>query len=191
MQNIEIEIQVNIENSKPLLDFLEKNARFVSEKCQIDEYFVPAHRNFIDIRPVKEWLRLRNNDDKYSINYKNWHFNTDGKSEFCDEYESVIESLDQVKNILRILDFKPLVQVEKLRKIWKYKNYEIAVDTVKNLGDFVEIEYIGDKENVDPVAITETMISFLKKQDCGIIKRNYVGYPFQLLFPNEIEYEEQ
>ncbi|GAI26198.1 unnamed protein product, partial [marine sediment metagenome] len=58
MNDIEIEIQVKIENSKPLIEFLEKNADFRSENHQIDEYFSPAHRDFIGVRPVKEWLRL-------------------------------------------------------------------------------------------------------------------------------------
>ena len=56
MSNIEVEIQVNIENSKPLMDFLEKNADFKKESHQIDEYFSPTHRSFIEVRPVKEWL---------------------------------------------------------------------------------------------------------------------------------------
>ena len=60
MNNIEIEIQVNIENSKPLIEFLEKNAEFKLEEHQIDEYFSPAHRDFVAVRPVNEWLRLRN-----------------------------------------------------------------------------------------------------------------------------------
>ena len=32
MENVEIEIQVRIENSKALLEFLEKNAKYISEK---------------------------------------------------------------------------------------------------------------------------------------------------------------
>jgi len=35
------------------------------------------------------------------------------------------------------------------------------------------------------------MIKFLKNIGCGKIKRNYVGYPFQLLFPSEVKLEEQ
>jgi len=191
MQNIEIEIQVNIENSKPLTDFLGKNAEFISEEQQIDEYFSPPHRDFIEARPVKEWLRLRNSNGKYSINYKNWYFDKKGKSNHCDEYETRLENLNQVRKILGILNFRPLVRVDKLRKIWEYKDYEIAVDSVKNLGDFVEIEYIGKNENIRPEIITQEMIDLLKEINCGKIKRNYVGYPFQLLFPKETKYEEQ
>jgi len=190
MDNVEIEIQVNVENSKPLLGFLEKNADFQKENHQTDEYFSPVHRNFIEIRPVKEWLRLRDSDGKYSITYKNWYSDENGKGQHCDEYETGIDDLNQVKKILEVLDFKSIVTVDKLRKTWTYKDYEIDVDSIKGLGDFVEIEYIGKDEGTDPKKIAEEMVSFLKDVGCGKIKRNYVGYPFQLLFPEETKYEE-
>lgn len=191
MKDIEIEIQVNVENSKSLINFLEKNADFQKENHQIDEYFSPTHRNFIGVRPVKEWLRLRDSSGKYSINYKNWYFDENGKSHHCDEYETKIEDFTQLKKILDVLNFKPLVKVDKVRKVWTHKDYEIAVDSVKDLGDFVEIEYIGKEEKVDPKKITEEMVNFLKSVGCGQIRRNYVGYPFLLLFPEEAKYEEQ
>jgi adenylate cyclase class 2 len=191
MDNIEIEIQVNVENIKPLLGFLEKNADFQKENRQIDEYFSPVHRNFTEPRPVEEWLRLRDSGGKYSLNYKKWHFDEKGKSHYCDEYETEIKDLNQLKKILDALNFKPLVKVDKVRKVWIYKDYEIAVDTVKGLGDFVEIEYIGNDNEVNPQKVTDEMIGFLKSMPCGKIERNYVGYPFQLLFPNEVKLEEQ
>ena len=191
MENTEIEIQVNIENSKSLIDFLGKNAEFKSENHQIDEYFSPAHRDFIKVKPINEWLRLRSSNGKYFINYKNWHREKDGKSYYCDEYETKIEDLSKLKNIFSVLNFKHLVTVDKIRKIWMYKDYEVAVDSVKNLGDFVEIEYIGKSEKVDPKEVTKEMVNFLKSAGCGKIKRDYVGYPFMLLFPNEVKFEEQ
>jgi adenylate cyclase class 2 len=191
MEDTEIEIQVNIENSKPLIDFLEKNGEFKSKNHQIDEYFSPAHRDFIKIKPINEWLRLRNSNGDYFVNYKNWHREKDGKSYHCDEYETKIEDLTQLKKILKVLDFKPLIKVDKVRRIWIYKDYEIAVDSVKNLGDFVEIEYIGKREKVDPKEITKEMVNFLKSVGCGKIKRDYQGYPFMMLFPNEVKFEEQ
>ncbi|MDD2696677.1 MAG: class IV adenylate cyclase [Candidatus Pacebacteria bacterium] len=191
MNNVEIEIQVNIENSKPLLDFLEKNAEFKAENHQIDEYFTPEHRDFIKAKPIEEWLRLRDSAGKYSINYKKWHYAEDGKGYHADEYETKFEDLSQVKKILEVLNFKPLVTVDKLRKTWIYKDYEIEIDSVKGLGDFVEIEYLGKEENSDPKEITAGMIKFLKGIGVGKIKRNYVGYPSQLLFPGEVKWEEQ
>lgn len=187
MKNIEIEIQVKVENNKPLLEFLQKNAEFKAEKHQEDEYFSPTHRDFLEVRPVKEWLRLRNADSKYSINYKNWHFDDRGKSHYCDEYESKIEDLDKVKKILQVLNFKSLVIVDKVRKIFIYKDYEIVIDSIKSLGDFIEIEYIGQEDRVEPEKITSEMINFLNEIGCGKVERNYVGYPFQILFREEIK----
>lgn len=185
----EIEIQIQIENSDKLISFLNKHAKFIGEKHQIDKYFSPAHRNFIKARPVAEWLRLRSSSGKYSINYKNWHYDKYGRSHYCDEYETPIESLEQLEKIFNSLDIKEIVTVDKTRRLYQYRNYEIVMDSVKKLGDFVEIEYKGRLGSRKPANITKGMISFLKKLNCGKITRNYVGYPFQLLFPKEVKFE--
>lgn len=187
--NIEIEIKVRVENSKALIEFLKTSGEFISENHQVDEYFSPNYKDFLSIRPVAEWLRLRNSNDKCSINYKNWHFDENGKSHYCDEFETKIESADQLNNILSALNFKSIVTVDKLRKTYTYKDYEIAIDSVRSLGDFIEIEYIGKNDNIDPDKTTSEMIKFLKDLDCGKIIRDYVGYPFLLLFPNEANQE--
>ncbi|MFA5828320.1 MAG: class IV adenylate cyclase [Candidatus Shapirobacteria bacterium] len=189
--NQEIEIKIQIESNINLFSFLEKEAKFIGEKHQIDKYFTPAHKNFIEPRPVKEWLRLRDSSGKFSINYKNWHYDTFGKSNYCNEYETPIESLQQLEKIFDVLDIKEVVTVDKVRKLYLYQEYEIAIDSVKNLGDFVEIEFKGNVNGRDPAEITNEMVTFLKKIDCGKISRNFVGYPFQLLFPEEVVFEEQ
>lgn len=188
--NIEIEIQVNIENSQRLLDFLNEKAEFKGEKHQVDEYFTPFHRDFIAVRPAVEWLRLRDADEKCSINYKKWHVDSHGKRHYCDEYETKIEDIEQARKIFTALDIKPIIKVDKKRKIWVYNDYEIAVDSVKDLGDFVEIEHFGETGGKSPEQITDEMVQFLKDIGCGEIKRNYVGYPFLILFPNnEVKYD--
>ena len=186
----EIEIQVQIENSKNLKSFLKKSAKFVGEEHQIDKYFSPKHRDFLKVRPVVEWLRLRDSSGKLSINYKNWHVDKSGRSHFCDEYETSIGSTKELENIFEPLGIKEIIVVDKTRKIYLYKDYEISVDSIKNLGDFVEIEYKGKSTKVNPTKVTEEMVKFLKDLNCGKISRNYVGYPFQLLFPREVKYEE-
>ncbi len=187
--NIEIEIQVNIENPGPLMEFLSKNADFRSEKRQIDEYFSPKHENFLDSRPITRWLRIRDDGKKRFVNYKNWHLDDDGKSLYCDEHETTIDDPDQIRKIFSFLNIKSIGTVDKIRKTWVYRDYEIAIDSVKGLGDFVEIEYIGKNDSVDPKVVTDEMISFLKRLDCGKIQRNHLGYPFLILFPEEARYE--
>lgn len=187
--NKEIEIQVQLQNASELLKFLKKEAEFIAREHQIDDYYTPDHRNFTDVRPILEWLRLRKSGKRYSINYKRWHYEKDGRSHFCDEFESGVDNLNQIKRIFKALNMKKLVTVEKVRKIWIYKNYEIAVDEIKGLGDFVEIEFKGKLGKRAPAITTSGMIKFLKKFNPGKITKNYLGYPFQLMFPNEVEVE--
>jgi adenylate cyclase class 2 len=182
MKETEIEIQTKIENSKPLLDFLEKEAVFESENHQIDEYFTPDHRDFTSLRPIEEWFRLRDSNGKFSVNYKKWHFDSEGRGLYADEYETKIDNPEMMKKIINSLDLKSLMIVDKKRKIWKYKDYEISMDSVKGLGDFVEIEYYGERHHDDHKKITEEMIKFLKEDlGCGKLEINHSGYPALLL----------
>jgi len=183
--NIEIEIKVRIEKSDVLLDFLEKNGEFQGEHHQVDEYFTPAHKDYVSVRPVDEWLRLREQDGKFSINYKLWHRDETGKSMYCDEIETSVGSTEQMRKIFQALECRSLVVVDKIRKAWIYKDYEVAVDSVKNLGNFVEIEYMGKDENPDPKKIASEMLQFLQNLNCGTIQEDNVGYPYLLLFGEE------
>jgi adenylate cyclase class 2 len=188
MKNREIEIQVKIENDKKFKEFLKKNANFLKKIYQLDEYFSPPNQDFIEERPIKKWLRIRKSSDCSFITFKKYYYDENGKSTHCDEYETKIEDADKFKKILTSLNYKSLVVVNKKRKVWNFQNYQILIDSVKGLGNFVEIEFCG-KEKTEPKKVINQMISFLKSIECGAIKRNYVGYPFQLLFPKEVKFE--
>lgn len=187
MADKEIEIQVQVDNIELLLEFLKTNGKFHASHHQIDEYFTPFHRNFLGVRPAVEWLRLRDSNGVFSVTYKNWHTDKDGRTQYADEYETKIDSLEQLRKIFTVIDIKPLIIVDKERAVWVYNDYEVAIDKIKGLGDFVEIEYRGENHELDPKEITSEMVKFLKDLGCGAIKRNYVGYPFMLLYPDEIE----
>jgi adenylate cyclase class 2 len=177
---MEIEIKVKVENVKPLVALLEQEGKKKLEDHQVDKYYNSPYRDFLAIAPYAEWFRLRDSNGKFSINYKKWHYDEDGKSHHCDEEESLIENLEALQNILDALNFKPLITVNKQRISWDYKNYEISLDTVEGLGDFVEIEFIG-QDNSDPKAVAAEMMNFLEKLDCGELSRDFKGYPYLLL----------
>ncbi len=187
-KDVEIEIKVKVEKIKPLIKFLLKNGKLIGKVNQIDTYFSPVQNDFLKVRPVKEWLRLREEDGKYSINYKNWYYEKDGKTSHCDEYETSIGDINSVEKIIKALNIKKIAVVNKRRKIWIYKDYEVAMDEVKNLGNFVEIEYKGE-QNINAKKITDQMMQLLDEVGCGNVTRNYQGYPFLILFPKEAKYE--
>ncbi len=187
--DIEIEIHVQIENIKPLLQFLKTKAKLKYKQHQVDEYFTPHHRDFTLQQPICEWLRLRKTDQGSSIAYKNWHPDSQGEGHHCDEYETSITNLSQLKKIFKALNFRSLVKVDKQRDMWTYKNYEISIDKVRGLGEFVEIEYKDKNTKLSPPQITKEMILFLKSLKLGKIERNYKGYAYLLMFgkTNDIE----
>ena len=184
-KNVEIEIQVQVEHPKKLRTFLKSHAQLIGRKRQVDEYFSPRLDDFLKSRPVNQWLRVRDADGSYSMNYKNWYYDKTGKSHYCDEFETKIENKESMKKLLLALNFKPIVVVHKTRTLWNYKNYEVTIDKVKGLGDFVEVEYIGKSTKNDARRVTDGMITFLKRIGCGTVHINYQGYPFMLLFPKE------
>lgn len=190
MKDTEVEIQVEIENIKPLLNLLKSKGRLLYKEKQIDQYYTPLHRDFRKKEPIEEWLRLRNSNGKFSLTYKNWYRSADKKTHHCDEYESDLGKIDQLEKIFKVLDFRPVVRVEKLRQAYKFGNYEIAVDKVKDLGDFIEIEYKG-KSKKSPKELTAEMVKFLKGLGLGSIRRNFVGYAYKRLYPHKDHLEEK
>jgi len=188
MKDVEVEIQTRVENIEPLLKFLKQNAKMVFENHQKDYYYTPIHRDFTKSRPLKEWLRIRESG-KHSITYKNWHYNADGSSNYCDEYESKIEDSESLRKIFKSLDIKPLIVVDKKRQSWLFEEYEISLDNVVGLGNFVEVEYKSHKK-IDPNKKAKEMIEFLKSKGVGKVEINYSGYPHMLLFPKENYFKE-
>lgn len=188
--NIEIEIKVKIEKVEKLQLFLKEHGQFHGEKHQIDEYFTPETGDFMAVRPVNEWLRLRDADGKYTINYKLWHRDQTGKSEYCDEIETSIGDIAQGQKILQSLHFRSLVVVDKVRSVWTYQDFEIGIDIVRDLGTFVEIEYIGKDSNALPKEVMAQMITFLHNTQCGKVSQTDTGYPMLLLHPEEFEGKE-
>lgn len=58
----------------------------------------------------------------------------------CDEYETSLGKGNALRKIFISTDFRSIVTVDKLRTTFPYKGFEIAVDIVKELGTFCEIE---------------------------------------------------
>lgn len=190
MPNAEIEIQVRVERSDDLRTFLDTEATFEYEHHQTDEYFNPPHKDFTKTRPIDDWLRLRDADGAFTINFKHWN-RQNGESTYADESETAIESIDTMRDILQAVDFRPLITVNKVRRTYHYQDYEISLDSVEGLGDFVEMEYQGERDSSESPALREEMIAFLKTHNIGKLQQNNLGYPFMLLFPDEITFKER
>lgn len=88
----------------------------------IDTYYDNKNCSFIkDINHVYDWLRIRREENKCTINYKHWLPEGEIVRTYCNEYELEISSLKEIENILKNIDSYKLTVVDKLRKCWLYK----------------------------------------------------------------------
>jgi adenylate cyclase class 2 len=179
LKDIEIELKFPLLNCQELIKKLNLIAKFEEEgKYQKDTYYVPEHRNFLERKPVSEWLRIRESKKGSNLNYKKWH-NEKDKTVSCDEFEIEIADANGLKKIFQSLDFREIVVVEKTRNTWGYKDTTIAVDEVKNLGNFIEIEAKGKFPSV--TSAKQHLYSVLKEIGVEVGEQDFEGYPYLLL----------
>lgn len=190
MKDLEIEIKFALKNPKKVISKLGKIAKTDKKDVyQKDTYYIPSHRNFLKQIPVKEWLRIRESENGFMVNYKNWYTTKKKDERYCDEYETSFEDLEAMKNIFKALDIEEVVVVEKNRNTWHYKDCEVAIDKVTNLGWFVELEIKGKFDSVDEAV--KHLYKVLEELDAELGKEDKRGYPYRLLEKKGYEFEEK
>lgn len=131
--NIETEVKLKVNNMEynRILNKIKEKSVYLNEEKHYAIYYKPLHRKM-----ENEWLRIRIEDNKKVLNYKR-----KSNNKHCDEYEVMIDNDENLKHILKFLDFKEISTVNKVRTKYLYNNkYEFAFDSVENLGLFIEIE---------------------------------------------------
>ena len=178
--NIEIEIKLPLINPQEVREFLNTHAKLVSENIyQKDSYYVPPHRDFLAEKYPFEWLRLRQSSKDTSINYKHFHPENVEKTDYCDELETKIGDSSVMENMLKSLDFKEVIVVEKSRTTWLFEDVEIVVDEVSNLGSYIELEATKHFEN--PLDGRPYLFDILKRLNAQVGEEDLRGYPFRIL----------
>ena len=180
MADIEIELRFPLKNPEQVIEFLNKIANPTAKNLfQRDTYLTPAHRDFLQNKFPFEWLRLRESNKKTSLDYK--HFYPEGveKTDYCDEFVTNIENPESLKKIFNHLNFKQSIVVEKNRNTWLFKDVEIAVDEIKRLGTFIELEI--KKDFPTPQEAKAYLYEILKQLNAEVGEEDIRGYPFRIL----------
>ena len=150
MNNKEVEFKflISKETKNKILSFLNLNAKKVSENHLIDTYYIPSFKDFEIDGQTMECLRIRETNNKSTLCYKKIH--RESNPVYCDEYETIISNKQEFEKILFSLGFTIQMQIDKVRQTYRYKNFQFDFDSVKNLGEIMEVE-IENEECINNV----------------------------------------
>ena len=165
-QEIEIKLPITKLQYKKINNTLSRIGKLIKFSQQEDIYFTPKLDSFLNVKFPYKWLSLRKRDSKAILNFKHWYPENTKYTTHCDEYETQIRDSNQLERILKALNFKKIVTVEKKRRVYNYqKKFEISLDIVKDLGYFVEVETIKDLGSVENAY--KHILAFCKKLTCS------------------------
>ena len=139
---MEIEIKAKLKHKEKVADKLKTlGAEEKKQKHQFDQYYNHPKK---DIRETNEYIRLRylygENKGKFC-----YHVNAGDATQ---EYEVPIEDINAFKQILKLCGFSPLGLIDKKRRTFALDAFEITIDEVNGVGDFLEIETEGELNEV-------------------------------------------
>ena len=133
-----LEIKANCKDLKRIVSILNSlNVKFLSEGFQRDTYFKVSRGNLK--------LRENNNGEDYLIWYKR---RKKAEPKLSEYYIYQTQKSQNLKNFLKNA-FGEKIIIEKVRKIYLYKNVRVHLDRVKGLGNFIELEAVLSKDGMD------------------------------------------
>lgn len=190
MKEIEILVEIN-EDIEKVLKVFEK-FEYIDTQTVIDEYYYDPKRD--NLKPdnnnqLSECLRLRKKGNKQFITYKDDVFE-DGKWLYSNEYETEVESINMIKEILNRLGLKELLIIKNKKKIFKYEEYEIVLEDVENLGYFMEVEYCTS-DDVDVKEIKSDIQKFIDSLELNVSEELNMGKLEMLLRNKNIVVEDE
>lgn len=149
---------------------------FIKKKTthQIDKYYI------VDdiLQGKRTYLRVRND---LLTNFSSFDLHQIISELATEEIEVELTTEDKRLNLERILDimgYPVLCVINKARDVYVKDNVKIVLDTVKDLGKFVEIEIIGDETLENRNKILEFSISLSLADEMKVENK---GYPDLLL----------
>ena len=184
------EIEILVEVYSPVDDVIKVLEKFSYEgvKETIDVYYYdPMRRN---LKPnskgqIDECLRIRTKDNKNYITYKVDKFDN-GTWLYSDEYETEVDNIFMVTEILKKLGLKELLTIHNSKRTYVSDKYEIVFETVKDLGYFLEVEYCTN-EDVDVNYVKKEIQEFISSLGINVSSELNMGKPEMMIKKFKIE----
>ena len=144
---------------------------FSSPIHQLDRIFIPIGKT-IPIGKGVNALRIRREKDRILFTLKQVHDDPLDKI----EKEFTIDNEEQAVEAILLLGFFESVSVEKSRRKCRYHDYEICLDTVTDLGAFIEVEKISSDSGE---VVQQELFRFL--ESLGVKKEDQVFQGYDIL----------
>ena len=143
---LEIELKVAVSDLEKVRARLrKKKSVFIGKVHEHDIYYNAPHRDF---GVTDEAVRVRYVNDHAVVTYKGAKIQKSGLKA-REELNTGVESGPVFETMLVRLGFVKTAEVNKWRENYRYGNAMISLDTVDELGTFVEIEVIAEPEDSD------------------------------------------
>ncbi|MFH0830375.1 MAG: class IV adenylate cyclase [Candidatus Aenigmatarchaeota archaeon] len=180
--DIEVEIKLALDEKSfaRIREQLQKTAKFLRSTSHMDEYYTPAHRNFVSPKYPFEWLSIRKRGERTILNYKHFLPEDAEVHTHCDEFETEVGKADKLEKMFSSLNFRKLATIDKQRETYDLDGeFEVALDTVKELGHFIEIEAMKDFGGI--VATRARLFALARLFGLDPANEDMRGYPFLLM----------
>lgn len=147
MNEIELKFKIEAGEKEKILNNLEKIGCLLCEKnIQVDCVYYNENNvdNLINDGTVTIRTRIINNS-KMLLSLKK----RGSEIYFCKEIEFYVEKSEKIEDFLNILGFAKVIEFKKIRKELKYDDFNICIDFIENVGDYIEIELLTKEENCE------------------------------------------
>ncbi len=174
----EIEVKARVKDFDDIISRIKSMGCVLSEPIIQHDYIY--NKKGLDIRkgyhdsPV---LRIREQEAKIIFTLKK---NRSNELD-CIEKEIEVSNKDKLRDIIELLGFEKTVEVHKKRIKTNYKDYEICLDEVENLGYFIEVEKMSDE---DGGKVQNELFDFLKGLGVEKEDRVLIGYDTMVWLKN-------
>ena len=149
---IEIELKVRVPSLDPIRERLIKaGAEPLGRQDEHDIYYNAPHRDF---GVTDEAIRVRYTGDHAVLTYKGAKLQKHGLKA-REELNTALESGSVFEQILNRLGFTKTAEVNKHRENFRYNGAVISLDSVDELGTFIEIEIVADDRETGASSMIE------------------------------------
>jgi len=135
---VEVEVKFKVDDDAKIKKRLNAlGAKYLKTVIEYDHYYQHPCKNF---KESDEALRVRVYDSKCELTYKGPRVSDKAKAR--EEISVDVSHFEKLDMILIRLGFRRIATVIKKRSIYLLGDFKVSIDKVRDLGIFVEIEYI-------------------------------------------------